>query len=160
MIVKLFSNGLPKWGSLLLAPFLLNYLLSWNLWRRMEKNKRLSWIPALVNCYPQYNAAKVIHAFWTNPQGAQKKKNTFLREASEIEVFAESVFTVLVMTFLMVMGLKVKKEQEKDKQERLSSENTTGTTRPVPSTSLTTSTCSSSPTPSPSCLPPLAWPRP
>jgi hypothetical protein len=50
----------------------------------------------------------VIHAFWTNPQGAQQKKNTFLREASEIEVFAESVFTVLVMTFLMVMGLKVK----------------------------------------------------
>jgi hypothetical protein len=39
MMVKLFSNGLPKWGSLLLGPFLLNYFLSWTLGRRLEKNK-------------------------------------------------------------------------------------------------------------------------
>ena len=80
MIVKLFMKNHPKWAGLLLGPFLLNYLLSWNLWWRMEKNKKLSWIPALFNCYPQWSAIKVIHAFWTNPQEAQKKKNTYLRE--------------------------------------------------------------------------------
>ena len=46
----------------------------------------------------------MIYAFWTNPQKALRKKNTYYREASEIEVFAESVLTALVMTFLMVKG--------------------------------------------------------
>ena len=53
MIMKLFSNNHHKWAGLLLVPFVLNYLLSWNLCRRIEKNKRLSWIPALFNCYSQ-----------------------------------------------------------------------------------------------------------
>ena len=73
---------------------------------KMEKNKRLSWIPAILNCYPQQSAIKVIPGFWTNPENACAKKNTFLIEASKFEIFTEWVGTVLVLTFLMVKGLK------------------------------------------------------
>ena len=104
MIQRLLINGLPKFAGLLVVPFLMNYFLSWNMWRRLEKNRRFLWIPALLNCYPQYSAAKVICAFWTDPKVALKRKKMLEREMAEMEVFAEAVITLFVMQFLMVKG--------------------------------------------------------
>ena len=104
MIQRLLRNGLAKFAGLLVVPFLMNYFLSWNLWRRLEKNRRFLWIPALLNCYPQYSAAKVICAIWTDPKGALKRKKMLEREMAEMEVFAEAVITLFVMQFLMVKG--------------------------------------------------------
>ena len=75
LLVKLFTNGHPKYASLLLAPFLLNYLICWILWRRLEKRKTVSWIPALLGCFPQYCAAKVIRTLWRTParEGGQEE---------------------------------------------------------------------------------------
>ena len=41
----------PIWASLLLGPFLINYILCWIAWYRLEKQKRWTWIAPLFGCY-------------------------------------------------------------------------------------------------------------
>ena len=100
LIIRLFINGHPKYAGSLLTPFLLNYVLTWLLWWRMDKRKLLSWIPVLLCCYPQYCAAKVILLLWRDEERGLKKKRKLEREVTELEVFVEAVPTVLVLTFL------------------------------------------------------------
>ena len=104
-IAKLIIHNQLKWAGLLLAPFLLNYLICWNVWRRLDQRKTISWIPALLGCYPQYSAARVIRTLWRTPARGMRDKRRLDREVSELEVFGEAVFTVLVMTFFMMRGL-------------------------------------------------------
>ena len=42
LVIKLWSNGHPRWASGLLAPFLLNYILTWITWYKLETKARLS----------------------------------------------------------------------------------------------------------------------
>ena len=49
-------------GSLLLA-FLLNYLLSWVTWARLDTNKKWSFIFPLIHCYKQFGETKLISLF-------------------------------------------------------------------------------------------------
>ena len=98
LIVKLYNNENPIWARLLLVPFLANYLLTWMAWWRLDKQKKVSFIAPTLACYPQYSAIKVIHFIWTDTEKGLKKKRQLEREMSEMEVFAESVITTLVMT--------------------------------------------------------------
>ena len=50
LATKLFYYGHPKWASLLLGPFLVNYTLAWIAWFTTEKKKKFSWIAALLGC--------------------------------------------------------------------------------------------------------------
>ena len=65
LVVKLYQARLLLQASLLLGPFLVNYSLCWIAWFTTEKQKKLSWIAALLGCYPQLVAARIIWLFWT-----------------------------------------------------------------------------------------------
>ena len=101
---KLFYNNLPNWASLLLVPFLINYTLCWISWYNSEKQKKFTWIAALLGCYPQLVAARIIWLFWTQPLKMVKEKKNLERNLMENEIFTEAVPSALIMTFLMVVN--------------------------------------------------------
>ena len=103
LVTKLYWNGHPNWASLLLGPFLANYSLCWIAWFTTEKQKKLSWIAALLGCYPQLVAARIIWLFWTQPMKGLREKKHLERNLMENEIFMEAVPTALIMTFLMVL---------------------------------------------------------
>ena len=63
-------NGIPKeklkydhhltWATLLLIPFLLNYIASWYAWYQTDKRKQFTWLACLVGLYPQLRAGIII----------------------------------------------------------------------------------------------------
>ena len=94
----------PKWATLLLVPFLVNYTLCWIAWFTTEKQKKFTWIAALLGCYPQLVAARIIWLFWTQPQKGMREKKHLERNLMEHEIFTEAVPTTFIMTFLLVVN--------------------------------------------------------
>ena len=94
----------PKWASLLLVPFLVNYTLCWIAWFTTEKQKKFTWIAALLGCYPQLVAARIIRLFWSQPVKGLREKKHLERNLMENEIFTEAVPSGLIMTFLLTMG--------------------------------------------------------
>ena len=84
------------WATLLLVPFLTNYLLSWLAWARFETYKKESWRLPALNLYPQYRAARVVKLFWNDPTRGAVEKQEFLREISLSEVFTEAIPTMII----------------------------------------------------------------
>ena len=77
LTTKLYANKHYIWASSLLVPFLINYTLSWIAWFNSEKQKKFTWIAALLGCYPQLVAARIIWLFWTQPKkGVKVGKST------------------------------------------------------------------------------------
>ena len=89
------------WGTLMLFPFLLNYLICWYVWATTDKRKSVTWVAVLLGFYSQYVACKVIWLIWTNPRKGLQKKRNLQRELSQIETFCEAVPCTLIMTYLM-----------------------------------------------------------
>ena len=89
------------WGTLMLFPFLLNYLICWYVWATTDKKKAVTWVAVLLGFYSQYVACKVIWLIWTNPRKGLQKKRNLQRELSQIETFCEAVPCTLIMTYLM-----------------------------------------------------------
>ena len=104
LATKLYTNGHPNWASLLLGPFLVNYTLCWIAWFTTEKQKKFTWIAALLGCYPQLVAARIIWLFWTQPQKGMREKKHLERNLMEHEIFTEAVPTTFIMTFLLVVN--------------------------------------------------------
>ena len=102
----------PKWASLLLVPFLVNYTLCWIAWFTTEKQKKFTWIAALLGCYPQLVAARIIWLFWTQPKKGVREKKHLERNLMENEIFTEAVPSALIMTFLMMVNLWVSAEDD------------------------------------------------
>ena len=103
---KLYVNGLPIWGTLLLGPVLINYALCWFAWLTMEKKKKFTWIAALLGCYPQLVAARIIWLFWTQPLKGVREKKHLERNLMGSEIFTEAVPSILAMTFLMMASMQ------------------------------------------------------
>jgi len=95
-----YAKGHPRHCTLMLIPFLVNYLLTWFAWWRMpHKNRHITWIFVALSCFPQYRAAVVIwHLCWNLEKGLAKKR-IYEREISEVEIFTEAVPTALLLTF-------------------------------------------------------------
>ena len=100
----------PTYATCLLIPFLINYVLGWRAWyygdlKVQDNNKRrkFTWIFALLGCYPQLVASRIIYLFWKKPKKASKKKKHLERNVMENEIFTEAVPTTLIMTFLMAV---------------------------------------------------------
>jgi len=49
----------PNWGTMMLLPFLLNYLICWYVWATTDKRKTVTWVAALLSFHPQYVACKI-----------------------------------------------------------------------------------------------------
>ena len=112
LATKLYTNGHPNWASLLLGPFLVNYTLCWIAWFTSEKQKKFTWIAALLGCYPQLVAARIIWLFWTQPKKGVREKKHLERNLMENEIFTEAVPSSLIMTFLMMVNLWVSAEDD------------------------------------------------
>ena len=102
LATKLFYHGFIGWAILLLGPFLVNYTLAWIAWFTTEKKKKFTWMAALLGCYPQLVAARIIWLFWTQPVKGVKEKKLFERNLIANEIFTEAVPTAFIMTFLWV----------------------------------------------------------
>ena len=93
------------WGTMMLLPFLLNYLICWYAWLTTDKRKAVTWVAAVLNCYPQYAACKIIWQIWVNPRKGLQKKRHFERNLIQFETFNEAVPSTLIMTYLLVRAL-------------------------------------------------------
>ena len=92
----------PFWATLLLVPFLLNYLAGWYKWYQEDKKGHFSsWLACLVGLYPSLRAAIIIRELWRNPKRGLAKKRKFEREMSEAEVFLEAIPTSGVLSYIM-----------------------------------------------------------
>ena len=67
----------PTFATMLLVPFLLNYLASWFAWYRIDKRKEVTWLACLFNVYPQLRAANVIREMWRDARRGLCKKRKF-----------------------------------------------------------------------------------
>ena len=88
------------WATMLLVPFLLNYLAGWYAWYRLDKKKRFTWTACLVGLYPQMRAASVIRELWRAPMRGFAKKRKFDRQMSEPESFLEAIPTSFIMVHI------------------------------------------------------------
>ena len=102
--------GHPIFASSLLIPFLINYTLGWRAWyygdvkkHDNSQRKKITWIFALLGCYPQLVSSRTIYLFWKQPQKAMKDKKHLERNVMENEVFTEAVPTTLIMAILMMV---------------------------------------------------------
>ena len=103
-----YNNNHPNWASLVLGPFLVNYTLCWISWFTTEKQKKFTWIAALLGCYPQLVAARIIWLFWTQPKKGVREKKHLERNLMENEIFTEAVPSTLIMTFVMFVAIRIK----------------------------------------------------
>ena len=95
----------PIWASSLLIPFIINYMLGWYAWVHTEWNKeskKYTWIFAILGCYPQLLASRIIWLFWAKPKRAEKEKKHLERNIMQNEVYTEAVPTSFIMIFLLM----------------------------------------------------------
>ena len=111
--------GHPIYASSLFIPFFINYALGWRAWyygdmknHNNKQRKRFAWIFALLGCYPQLVALRIIHLFWKRPNKGIFKKKHLERNVMENEVFSEAVPTTFIMTFLMVVLVFTGEDEE------------------------------------------------
>ena len=91
----------PTWATMLLVPFLLNYIMGWYRWYKIDKKKkRFTWLACLLGLYPQLRAVNVIRTIWRDPQRGLDEKKRFEREIAEAEVFLEAVPTFFVLKYI------------------------------------------------------------
>ena len=91
----------PSWATMLLVPFLLNYLAGWYRWYQEDRKRHLTWLACLVGLYPLLREASVIRELWRNSKRGLAKKRKFEREVSEAEAFLESIPTCLVLSHIL-----------------------------------------------------------
>ena len=74
------------WATMLLLPFMMNYLICWYVWATTDERKAVTWVAALLSFYPQYVACNVIWQIWTNPKRGLKKKRLLERNLFQFEL--------------------------------------------------------------------------
>ena len=91
------------WGTMMLVPFLLNYLICWYVWATTDKRKAVTWVAALLSFYPQFVACKIIWMIWRDdPKKGLQKKRHLERNLIQMETFVEAVPSTLVLTYLLL----------------------------------------------------------
>ena len=91
----------PAWATMLLVPFLLNYMMGWYTWYKVDKKKKFTWPACLLGVYPQLRAANIIRELWRNPIRGLAKKRKFERDVGQVEVFLEAVPTTYIMSYMV-----------------------------------------------------------
>ena len=102
--MRLYSTSHPIWASSLLIPFIINYMLGWYAWVHTEwkkESRKFTWIFAILGCYPQLLAGRIIWLFWTKPKKAVREKN-HLERNMQSEVFSEAIPVSFIMWFLLL----------------------------------------------------------
>ena len=109
----------PTMATVLLIPFLLNYVVCFITFLRKEKNRKHTFIFALLNIYPQFGTyeqssreiigiiifnisvvARIIYLLVKKPSDGQKEQKIFDQEVGLMETCLESVPTVFIMIII------------------------------------------------------------
>ena len=112
----------PTMATVLLIPFLLNYVVCFITFLRKEKNRKHTFIFALLNIYPQFGTyeqssreiigiiifnisvvARIIYLLVKKPSEGQKEKKIFDQEVGLMETCLESVPTVFIMIIIIFL---------------------------------------------------------
>ena len=76
------------WGTMMLLPFLMNYLICWYVWATTDKRKAVSWVAALLSFYSWFVALKIIYQIWfVDPKRGLQKKRHLELDLIQMEVF-------------------------------------------------------------------------
>ena len=116
---KTTTTGHPLYATSLLIPFLINYALGYSAWYytdmknpNNDSRRKFTWIFALLGCFPQLVASRIIWNFWKKPKNALRKKRHLERNVMQNEVFTEAVPSSLIMTFLMCVLVLTRTPEE------------------------------------------------
>ena len=93
------------WATILLVPFLLNYLSGWYIWYQLDERKAYTWPVPLVALYLQMRAGMIIKELWKNPKRGLIKKRQFERDMNEAEVFLEAIPTSFILGYIQGSGI-------------------------------------------------------
>ena len=75
-------------GTMMLLPFLMNYLICWYVWATTDKRKAVSWVAALLSFYSWFVALKIIYQIWfVDPKRGLQKKRHLELDLIQMEVF-------------------------------------------------------------------------
>ena len=99
------------YATSLLIPFFINYALGWRAWYKSKRQKKYTWIFALLASYPQLVACRVIWLFWRRPAKAKKEKKHFERNVMQNEVYTEAVPILFIMFFLFMATANASSEE-------------------------------------------------
>ena len=75
---------------------------------RLEKkeHKCWSWIPLILQCWPQVRALRIIHLDLNNSTKAETKKKELMREVVSTEPFLEAFSCAMIMTVIRTIAMK------------------------------------------------------
>ena len=75
---------------------------------RLEKKERKcwSWIPLILQCWPQVRALRIIHLDLKNNIKAETKKKELMREVNSTEPFLEAFSCAMIMTVIRTIAMK------------------------------------------------------
>jgi len=108
LVIKLYrgANGEthPYMATAMLIPFLLNYIVCFITFLRKEKNKKFTFIFALLDIYPQFEAARIIYHLVTKPSEGKKKKKIFDQDVGSLETCLESVPSTFIITAIWILA--------------------------------------------------------
>lgn len=76
LVAKLYHGSHPVFASVLLVPFLLNYLACWYTFFEEERSKKYTFIFPLLNLYPQFG---INHHFIGNIVVSLVNSNEYFR---------------------------------------------------------------------------------
>ena len=85
LLLRFYFNGHLVWGTLMLLPFLVNYLICWYVWITTDKRKTVTWVATLLSFYLQLVACKIIWLIWNDPKKGLQKKRHLERDLVQIE---------------------------------------------------------------------------
>ena len=106
----------PVYASVLLVPFLLNYVACWYTFYREARYKKYTFIFPLLNLYPQFGkthhrgisflhikiseASRIVYTLYKDPAKGRQIKKIFDQNIGLHEVFLEAVPTTFIITVI------------------------------------------------------------
>ena len=108
LVIGWYWNGHWNFAISMTIPLLLQFLFTVYKWMRLEKKERKcwSWIPLILQCWPQVRALRIIHLDLINNIKAETKKKELMREVNSTEPFLEAFSCAMIMTVIRTIAMK------------------------------------------------------
>ena len=105
-----FWNGHWKFAISMLIPVVLQFVSTIYKWIRLEKtnSKRWTWIPLVLQFWPQWRALRIINLDRKDTIKADEKKKELKREVTSTEPFLEAFTSLLIMTVILMISINDK----------------------------------------------------
>ena len=94
----------------MLIPVVLQFVSTIYKWIRLEKtnSKRWTWIPLVLQFWPQWRALRIINLDRKDTIKADEKKKELKREVTSTEPFLEAFTSLLIMTVILMISINDK----------------------------------------------------